>query len=262
MRLRHTAALGLAAGALLLSGGLAMADSSSGTIEDSAGAAPGSGTTGGPTTGGATTGSTTTESGTSTAAGGSGYGFATADGEGVTSFSVTVPGDDGPDHGKGEVRRMTVNGEDLSDSQRECMERNGAAPPDFQDRRPTREEMEAHRQKVEAAMDECGIEHPGPGEPGRRGPDGPDGPVMIVNGEELSDSQRQCMEENAPAPPAPTGERPSRADMEQNRSAMEAAMDECGIDHPEGGAGGRPGSFEDGTETATATLIAAGQRGA
>ncbi|HVE23753.1 MAG TPA: hypothetical protein VNC22_00045, partial [Sporichthya sp.] len=76
-------------------------------------------------------------------------------------------------------------------------------------------------------------------EPGRRGPDGP---VMIVNGEELSDSQRQCMEENAPPPPAPTGERPSRADMEQNRSAMEAAMDECGIDHPDGGAGGRPGA--------------------
>jgi hypothetical protein len=230
MRLRHTAALGLAAGALVLSGGLAMADSSSGTSEDPADAAAGSG-----------------------------YGFATADGNGVYSFSVTAPGDDGPGDGRREVRRMAVNGQELSDSQRECMERNGATPPDFQDRRPSREEMEAHRQKVEAAMDECGIEHPEPGEAGKGAPDGP---VMIVNGEELSDSQRQCMEENAPAPPAPNGERPSREDMEKSRSAMEAAMDECGIDHPEGGEGGRPGRFEEGTETATATLTPAVPRGA
>jgi len=257
-----------------------MADSSGGTSDDS---------TDTTTTAGS---SAATESGTS-AAGGYGYGFATADKDGgFSSFSVSEPGDDGPDGDGKRVRHMAVNGKELTDEQRECMESNGATPPDFKGERPTREEMEAHRQKVEAAMDECGIEHPEPGEAGKGG----DGPVMIVNGGKLSDEQRECMEENAPAPPSPNGERPSREDMEKMRSAMEAAMDKCGIEHPEPGDGGprgdvvfgtapdgetrtapaRPGSafgggattqggeygFEQGTETGTATLTPATPRGA
>lgn len=190
MRLRHTAALGLAAGALVLSGGLAMADSSGGTSDpaDTDTAVAGS-------TAAETAEATLTEAGT--VAGGFGYGMVTKtlDGE---SFSLEVqgdgPGDDGP--GNGKIRRMAVNGHELTDEQRQCLEDNGATPPAFKaGERPTREDMEAHRTTMEAAMDECGIEHPEPGQRAERGD------VTIVRGQELTDEQRDCMDENAPKPP-------------------------------------------------------------
>lgn len=189
MRIKRMAGLGLAVGALVLSGALAAAaDNSTGTTDDSAPTASAS------------------------------------------------PADKRPDRGE-RPRHMVVNGQPLSDEQRACMEDNGAVPPGEPGERPTREEMEAHRATVEAAVDECGIDHPEPGErgvPGERG----EGRVthMMVNGEELSDEQRTCMEENAPEPPARSQE-PQRANFEEHRAAMEAAMDECDIEHPEPGEG-------------------------
>lgn len=206
MRIKRMAGLGLASGALVLSGAIAaVADNSTGTSSDSE-----------PTT--------------------------------SSSTATTAPGDDRPDRGD-RVRHMAVNGEELSDAQRECMEENGAAPPGKPGERPTREDMEAHRTTMEAAMDECGIEHPtGPtraGKPGEHGGPG-DGPhhVMVVGGEELTDEQRACMEENAPPPAFEPGEHPSREDMSGHREQIEAAMDECGISRPEvreGDAGGEGG---------------------
>jgi hypothetical protein len=198
MRIKRMAALGVATGALVLSGGLAVAQADS--------------------TGGST--------------------------DSTAPFTTTAPGEDGPDRGE-RVRHMVVNGEPLSDEQRACMEENGAVPPGKPGERPTRDDMEAHRATMEAAMDECGIERPEPGErgvPGDRGEPG-EGRVthMMVNGEELSDEQRACMEENAPPPPFEPGERPSRENFEEHRAAMEAAMDECGVSRPEPGEGGEAG---------------------
>ncbi len=119
MRIKRMAALGVATGALVLSGGLAVAQADS-------------------------TGSS-------------------------SATSTTAPDEDGPDRGE-RVRHMVVNGEPLSDEQRECMEENGAAPPaERPTERPSREDMEKHRATIEAAMDECGIERPEPGERGEPG---------------------------------------------------------------------------------------------
>lgn len=201
MRIKRMAALGVATGALVLSGGLAVAQADS-------------------------TGGTDPSSAPSTAA---------------------APSEDGPDRGE-RVRHMVVNGQPLSDEQRACMEENGAVPPGKPGERPSREDMEAHRAKVEAAMDECGVERPEPGErgvPAERGEPGERGEGrvthMMVNGEELTDEQRECMDENAPPPPSGPGERPSRENFEEHRAAMESAMDECGIEHPEPGEGGEHG---------------------
>ncbi|MBA3744138.1 hypothetical protein, partial [Sporichthya sp.] len=100
---------------------------------------------------------------------GSGDAAATTGSTATTSPTTgSAPGDDGPDRGE-RVRHMVVNGEPLSDEQGTCMEENAPPPPFAQGERPTREDMGDHHEQVEAAMDECGIEHPEPGEGEERG---------------------------------------------------------------------------------------------